>query len=68
MNRAANRFDNALLTPAEMARCDAFAVSSGVAEFQLMDNAGRAVAEAAMRRWSPPAGPCGSGCWVPGNS
>ncbi len=42
----------ALLTPAEMARADAFAVAAGRGEARLMDAAGRAVAAAIRERWS----------------
>ncbi len=56
-------FDNALLTPAEMALADRAAVSAGIGEAVLMDAAGRAVADAVQRRWSirPVAVLCGPG-------
>ena len=44
-------FNNALLTPAEMAVADQAAIAAGISEASLMDHAGRAVAAAVMRRW-----------------
>ncbi len=46
-------FDNALLTPAEMSLADKAAVAAGASEIALMEEAGRAVADAVMRRWPP---------------
>jgi ADP-dependent NAD(P)H-hydrate dehydratase / NAD(P)H-hydrate epimerase len=42
-----------LLTPHEMARADAYAISKGVPELELMAAAGHAVARTALARWSP---------------
>jgi NAD(P)H-hydrate epimerase len=56
-------FDDALLTPAEMALADRAAVASGASELALMEAAGRAAADAVRRRWSkrPVAVLCGPG-------
>ena len=55
--------DSMLLTVAEMSRADAAAVAAGIAGVHLMENAGRAVAEAIRTRWTrrPVAVLCGPG-------
>ncbi len=42
-----------LLTPAEMGRADALAAENGIPSLSLMENAGRSVAEAIIKRFSP---------------
>ena len=44
---------NEILTIAQMTAADRYAAAHGVPEAQLMENAGRAVAEAITARWSP---------------
>ena len=44
-------YASALLTCAEMAKADAFAIAGGTPGIVLMETAGRAVATAVMRRW-----------------
>ena len=54
---------HALLAPAEMAEADRLTIAGGVAGMALMENAGRAVADAVGRRWPvrPIAVLCGPG-------
>ena len=54
---------HALLTPRQMGEADRLAVAGGTAGTVLMENAGRAVADAVSRRWSlrPVAVLCGPG-------
>jgi len=49
---AATGSDRALLSVAEMYRADAYAVDRGVAGVTLMENAGRALAEEIVKRWT----------------
>ena len=42
-----------IITVAQMAQADATTIAQGTPGFQLMQSAGRAVAEALMQRWSP---------------
>ncbi len=48
-----SRDQRALLSVAEMSRADAAAIAGGVPGRQLMENAGRAVADAVLARWDP---------------
>ncbi|HEV2551558.1 MAG TPA: NAD(P)H-hydrate dehydratase [Stellaceae bacterium] len=48
-----NAHEYALLTPAEMSRADRAATAAGITGVELMENAGRAIADTVMARWSP---------------
>lgn len=61
----AGRYDDAILTVAEMARADALASAGGVSGLTLMEAAGEAVAREVRRRW--PRGPVAVLCG-PGNN
>lgn len=49
---AGTGFDRALISVAEMYLADAYAVDHGVAGLTLMENAGRALAEEIVKRWT----------------
>jgi YjeF-related protein N-terminus len=57
------RYEGELLTPDEMSDADRRAIARGVSGFDLMEAAGRAIAEAVQARWSmrPVAVLCGPG-------
>src|SRR5207244_10083249 len=48
-----NEMTGEILTTAEMAKADAFAVAHGISSLTLMENAGRAVADAISVRFKP---------------
>src|SRR5260370_22780636 len=54
---------HALLTPAQMGAADRLTIAGGVSGIELMENAGRKVADAVSRRWPPQpvAALCGPG-------
>ena len=64
-NRSDAWRQHALLPPAEMGEADRLTIAGGVSGSALMENAGRAVADAVSRRW--PRRPVGVLCG-PGNN
>ena len=59
----ANWGNHALLSPPEMGEADRLTIAAGIPGIDLMENAGRAVADAVSRRWArrPVAALCGPG-------